>query len=89
MTAWTADAELFWIADRKRASGDIRSDVSDYTTVNVSLINQISKELVVNISARNLLDKKIYNPSPATSLGNLDDFQLPGRFLFAELRYIF
>lgn len=86
---WTVDAEIFWVGERKRAVGDTRDDISDYTTVNMSLINQINKETTINISARNLFDTKSYNPSPSSSLGELDDFQMTNRYLFAELRYRF
>ncbi|WP_455755604.1 TonB-dependent receptor plug domain-containing protein [Sulfurimonas sp.] len=86
---WTADAELFWVGDRKRTPSDTRDRVPSYSIVNLSLTNQINKSLILNLSARNLFDKDIYNPSPASTLGELDDFQLPTRSIFAELRYRF
>lgn len=89
MPKWTIDAEYFWIGDRKRAPSDTRDDVSDYSLVNLSLTNQINDDLILNMSVRNLFDKNIYDPSPSSGLGELDDFQLPTRYFFAELRYAF
>ncbi|MDD2828431.1 MAG: TonB-dependent receptor [Sulfuricurvum sp.] len=89
ISTWIANTELFWVADRKRAAGDTRSDIPDYTLVNVSVTDKITKDLALNISVRNLFNRTIYDPSPASSLGQLSDYQMPTRSIFAELRYAF
>lgn len=86
---WYTNVEVYWVADRKRAATDTRDNVPDYTLVHASLGYQMEKNLKLSSGVRNLFDKDSYEPSPAYPLGEMDDFKLPGRYLYAELRYAF
>jgi len=87
---WHLNANIFWVADMSRAVGDTREKVDDYSTTNVSLIHKLKNGVTLNVSARNLFDEHIYEPSPSQgALGELDDYRMQGRYLFAELTYSF
>jgi outer membrane receptor for ferrienterochelin and colicins len=86
---WYADAQVFWVAERKRLATDTRKDVPNYSMVNASIGYQMEKNLKLSSGVRNLFDKDIYEPSPASGLGEMDDYKMPGRYLYAELRYSF
>ena len=84
-----ANAELFWVADMKRLESDTRKNVNNYTTVNTTLSYRVKKDLTANISARNLFNEDICEPSPYSALGELDDYPMQGRYIFGEVRYHF
>jgi len=84
------NVELFWIADMKRAIGDTREKIDNYSITNASISYRTKNNITLNISARNIFDKKIYEPSPSQgALGELDDYQMQGRYAFMEVKYIF
>lgn len=66
---WRLSTQLNWVADRKRAAGDNRSNVPDYTTVDVTA--RSTKRWAgwdVAASIRNLTDEKVLEPSLAPGL---------------------
>ncbi|MBF0549703.1 MAG: TonB-dependent receptor, partial [Deltaproteobacteria bacterium] len=80
---WSIDAQLFWIGDRTRPG----QELDDYTVVNLTLRRKnIARHWDVALGARNLFDEDAYDPS---ALSRYTDYPLPGRSIFAEIRYNF
>jgi iron complex outermembrane receptor protein len=74
---WMASAQLDWVAQRKRAVGDIRPDVPDYKTVDLTLRTQRGKghwDLAASI--RNLFDATVLEPS--INQGTTSTVLIPG-----------
>ena len=92
---WLLSAEVLWVGNRKRVVKDPRSDIDDYTTVDLTLKrNNIFKGLSAAILVQNLLDDDVFEPSPfepSVPLGSLipGDYPLAGRSIGGELRYQF
>jgi len=92
---WFLDAQINWIADRKRAFGDPRPPIDDYTTVNLTLRRKDIKQSNWNFAfgVRNLLDADAREPSvgpDSTGMISIpNDLPLAGRHYFLELRYRF
>lgn len=66
---WRLSTQLNWVADRKRAAGDNRSNIPDYTTVDVTA--RSTKRWAgwdMAASIRNLTDEKVLEPSLAPGL---------------------
>jgi outer membrane receptor for ferrienterochelin and colicins len=62
---WILDAQLNYIADRKRAPGDTRPAIADYHTVDLTLRSQKqSKGLDFAFTIRNLFNADAREPSP-------------------------
>lgn len=84
---WSVDSQWFWIGKRKRAAGDSRSAIADYSTVNLTLRRKdIVRDVDVALAVRNVFDKDRREPSagPVSSIPN--DYPLEGRAVWAELR---
>lgn len=81
---WQATTQLNWVADRRRAPNDARPAVKDYTWTDVTLRNVLPGERwAVMVSVRNVFDRLAREPSA----GNIDDYPLEGRSVFAEVSY--
>lgn len=81
---WSLDAQLNWVGDRKRAKGDSRSDIDDYTLVGLTLRRKnIARHWDLALSARNLFDEDAREPAGSAVP---DDFPMPGRSFYVELR---
>jgi len=84
---WSIDGQLFWVGDRKRADGDTRPEIADYTTVNLTLRRKnIAKHWDVALGVRNLFNEDIREPSPSAVL---HDFPMAGRSILGEVRMSF
>jgi len=82
---WIASTQLYRIADRKRAEGDTRSEIDDYTLVNLTLRRtNIAKNWEVAAAIKNVFDKDIYEPSNGSIA---DDYPMNERSAFIEIRY--
>ena len=81
---WSLYSSANWVADRKRAASDVRSQIGDYTLVNLTLRRQLGQQLELAGSLRNLFDVDAREPSNGTIA---NDYPLEGRSLYAELRY--
>ena len=85
MPDWLAAAQLNWIGDRKRADGDTRKDIDDYTLVNMSLRRKnIAKYWEIAASIKNLFNEDAREPSDGSIF---DDYPMNERSVFIELRY--
>lgn len=86
---WNLDAQINWVGDRQRAANDSRSQVDDYTTVDLTLLGRdIWSGLGVSLAARNIFDANAKEPSLDPNLIPRD-LPLAGRNFFVELRYQF
>nr|WP_295770983.1 TonB-dependent receptor [Rhodoferax sp.] len=83
---WMVSGQVNWVAERKRAAGDNRPDVPDYTSVDVSLhADRIKKGWDFSASIRNLFDIDIREPSKLGS-GITYDLPMPGRTIWIQGR---
>ena len=86
-SAWFVSGQLNWVAERKRAAGDARPDVPDYTSVDVALhADRTRQGWDFSASIHNLLDADIREPSKKDS-GITYDLPMPGRTLWLQVRY--
>ncbi len=92
---WHFNAQLGWIADRKRAQNDPRPDIADYTLVDALIKgNNVLSGLDVTFSVFNLFDEDAREPSPydrAAPEGAFipGDYPLAGRSYYMGLNYRF
>jgi outer membrane receptor for ferrienterochelin and colicins len=81
---WSLDGQIKWIGDCKRAQGDTRDDIDDSTLVGLTLRRKnLWKHWDLAAAVRNLLDQDVHEP---TGTAIPDDYPMPGRSLYAELR---
>jgi outer membrane receptor for ferrienterochelin and colicins len=81
---WSLDAQWKWIGDRRRAEGDTRGDLSGYHLVGLTLRRKnILKHWDMAVAVRNLLDDDVREPA---STAIPDDYPMPGRSMYAEVR---
>ena len=84
---WNLDGQANWVADRKRAAGDTRPEVDDYTTVDVTLrYKPENSPWEFALSGRNIFDEDVREPSPAPGLIP-NDLPLAGSSYFVEAGY--
>ncbi len=84
---WNLDAQLNWVGDRKRAAGDGRSQVGDYTTIDLTLRGEeLFHGLGLSLAIKNLLNSNTREPS-TNALLIPGDLPLNGRSYYLELRY--
>ena len=85
---WFVSGQLDWVAERKRAAGDNRPDVPDYTSVDLSLhADRVKKGWDFSASIRNVFDADIREPSKIGS-GITFDLPMPGRSFWLQGRFI-
>jgi len=89
---WLLSSQVNWVGKQKRAAGDQREPVSDYTTVDMTLRTRgLWQGLDLSLSVRNVFDEDVRDPSPfadpAPPIPN--DFPMPGRTVVGELSYSF
>ncbi|MCU7842410.1 MAG: TonB-dependent receptor [Candidatus Thiodiazotropha sp. (ex Monitilora ramsayi)] len=81
---WSVDGQWIWIGDRKRAAGDTRSDIDDYSTVNLTLRRKkLFDTIDLALAVRNLFDEDIREPS-TTSIP--EDYPMESRSVWLEVR---
>jgi len=82
---WYATGLVTWVSDRKRAVGDARKEIDDYTKTDLVLRRKnIAHYWEVAVAARNLFNEDIREPS-ASAIHN--DFPMEGRSIWGELRF--
>ena len=95
---WLLSPQLNWVAERKRAFGDTRPDVPDYTSVDLTLRTEREQgRWSFAASIRNLFNATILEPtlfvaSPATrpdipTSAIPNDLPLPGRSFYLQATY--
>jgi iron complex outermembrane receptor protein len=79
--------QVNYVAGRKRAAGDTRPDIADYTTVDLSLrTNSGSKGWEFSGAIRNLFDADAREPTLPSNLIP-GDLPLPGRSFYLQATY--
>lgn len=92
---WSLNGQYFWIADRERASGDLRPQIDDYDLVNLTLRRKnIAKNWDAALALRNIFDEDAREPSPydPSAPGGAfipGDYPLEGRAVWGEIRFHF
>lgn len=85
---WLVGAQLNTVADRKRAPGDLRPDVADYTTVDLTLRTHRGRNRWdFAAGVRNLFNADVREPSlaPGTALPN--DLPMAPRSVYLQAVY--
>jgi len=89
---WSLHGQVNWVAERKRAFGDDREAIDDYTTFD-ALVRYTYKKANLALSARNLTDADAREPSPGPDvdgvIGLPNDLPLAGRHYWLEFSYKF
>ncbi|MFL0803893.1 MAG: TonB-dependent receptor [Agarilytica sp.] len=84
---WYMSGLINWVADRKRAQGDSRDSIDNYTSLDLTLIRKdIVNNFDVSVSIRNLLDDDNREPSGDVIA---DDYPLASRGGWVEIVYSF
>lgn len=84
---WTLNGQANWVADRKRASGDARPEIDNYTTVDMTLRHKPeNSSWEFTFSGHNIFDEDVREPSPAPGLIP-NDLPLAGSSFFLEVGY--
>jgi len=84
-TDWFASAQLNWNRERKRAQGDSRKNIDDYTLVNLTIRHKnIAKHWEIAATVKNLFDEDIREPSDGKIA---DDYPMNERSAFIEVSY--
>lgn len=85
--AWMLGVQCNYVADRKRAAGDMRPQVPDYTTVDLNIRSSASsKGWTLSGGVRNLLNADAREPL-ASSVSIVNDLPLPKRSFFLQATY--
>jgi outer membrane receptor for ferrienterochelin and colicins len=86
---WTLDAQLNYVADRKRAPGDTRPPIADYQTVDITLRSTNQKgDWGLTFKVLNLFGTDAREPSPyGTPVPIPNDLPVDPRAWRVELRY--
>lgn len=85
---WLLSPQINWVADRKRAFGDVRPAVADYTSVDLTLRSERDKgRWGFAASIRNLFDATILEPSLAPGTAIPGDLPEAGRSLYLQASY--
>jgi outer membrane receptor for ferrienterochelin and colicins len=84
---WTLACQGNWVADRERAVGDMRSNIDDYTLLDVAITRKnLFPELDLQLAVRNATDANAREPS---SISIPDDYPLETRSFWFGLSYAF
>lgn len=86
---WQLSGQLNHVADRQRAFGDNRPPVPDYTSFDLTLRSERSKQgWDFSAVVYNLFDADIREPTKPTATGVIaNDFPMPGRTFWLQARY--
>jgi len=88
ISGYQTGAQVNWVAGRKRAFGDARSAIGDYTTLDLTLGTRNGRHQW-NFSAalRNVFNADVREPSPAPGLNIPYDLPMPGRTISVQASY--
>jgi len=84
---WQLGATVNHVAGRMREPGDVRAQVPDYTTVDLTLQREkFAGSWDARASVTNLFDRKAWEPT-FMSVGTPSDLPLPGRAFYIQLQH--
>jgi outer membrane receptor protein involved in Fe transport len=87
-SGWLLSPQVNWVADRKRAFGDARPPVSDYTSVDLTLrTNRGKEQWDFAALIRNVFNADIREPSLAPGLAIPNDLPMAGRAFYLQAIY--
>lgn len=82
---WTVGPQVSWVADRKRAAGDTRLPVPDYTTLDIALRSNHGKgKWNFSAAIRNLFNADVREPATAQIP---DDLPMAPRAVYVQAIY--
>jgi len=83
---WSSFAHVLIKGNTLRNLGDTRPDVPGYALFDLGLLgkNMFGKQVDISFNVYNLLDKRYYDPAPA-SLNFIGDYQMAGRSFFGHV----
>ncbi len=90
---WSLNSQVNWVGSRKRVAGDPRSEIDDYTIVDLMISrNELLENWDFAFIVRNLFDDNAREPSPAEPAapeGSFvpGDYPLPERGFYAKIKY--
>lgn len=86
--SWLSSTQINHIADRRRAVGDTRSNVPDYTTLDITVRTADNNApLGFAISVRNLLNANVREPSLAPGTAIPNDLPMAPRSFWLQTSY--
>ena len=81
-------SQLNWVAGRKRAFGDARAPINDYTTLDLTLSTRRGRDRWnFTLAARNVFNADVREPSPAPGLALPHDLPMAPRALSLQAVY--
>lgn len=83
---WNLNSDWSIVADIPREEGDARDKIDNYQLVNLANSYRLNHAIESTLGVRNLFDKTYVSPSRGIPK---DDYPMPGRYVFAELKYRF
>lgn len=85
---WSLSPQVNRVADRRRAAGDVRPAIADYTSVDVSLRSQRARgRWEWTATVRNLFNADIREPSIAPGLAIPNDLPMAPRAIYLQVMY--
>lgn len=85
-SGWQVSTQIDHVADRRRAAGDNRPQIADYTTVDIFLRSPTVKQWSASSSLRNLFNADVREPSQAPGLIP-NDLPMAPRSLWLQVTY--
>ncbi len=90
LPGWHVSPQWNFVMDRERVDGDTRNDIDDYDIFDLTLrTNTFSNRWEFALSARNLFNKRAFEPSQNSIFGTSipNDLPLARRSVWGELRF--
>lgn len=80
--------QINWVADRNRAPGDVRPNIADYATLDVTVRTSSRKrQWDFSASVRNLFNADVREPSVAPGTAIPYDLPMAPRSLYLQASY--
>jgi len=87
-SGWSLSPQVNRVADRRRAAGDVRPAIADYTSVDLSLRSQRERgRWEWTATVRNLFNADIREPSIAPGLAIPNDLPMAPRSIYLQIMY--
>ena len=89
---WSLVPQIVWIADRNRVANDARPKMKNYDIIDLTLRREnIAEHWEFDLMVKNVFDQNALEPSPYSVIGTPipNDFPMPGRAFYGEVRYTF
>ena len=87
-SGYQAGSQINWVAGRKRAFGDNRPEIADYTTLDLTLATRNGRnQWNFSLALRNAFNADVREPTPAPGRQLPYDMPMPGRTLSLQASY--